>query len=258
MVKQISFYIYEQQRKTSLLFIFLLFISLLRAQQISLPKWELQFIAPVYQKANLEFDSGSAKLNSATAIGYELAISKRWIFKEHTSLFIQLGIGRMAYRLKYEYLQEDYPELPFSIFQTNYTDRFYGLRRLSAGYEYAFPLHEKLTGSVMVCLGVRQIPSARSAHGASLTRPDGTFMRVLEVEMRSINQTLSQDLELKFIGYYKLSNRFLISGTVFGRFSFQNQVVGSFSIFPETVSRTSGSFEMSGSCLGFSLGFGLL
>lgn len=257
MVNKHNTTIYNQQRKLSLLIVFVTLLIKISAQSTHLPKWELQLTAPVYQKAQLHFTSGSANLETASALSFEANLFRRFTFGKHSAFILQLGIGRMAYKLEYEYLQDVHPELPFSITLERHTDRNYDLRRFALGYEHLLIVSERFKGTVSIHLGVRQTPSTRIGFYYDIINPDGSMFYVMNLNSRSTTRLFTPDSELRIGGYYSIGKHLQISVVAFARYSLLPQASGEFVIFPYTPSRTTGTFSLSGSCFGISLGIGI-
>lgn len=249
--------VHDWQRKGSLLIVFFFLLIHSKSQPIQYSKWELQFSTPVYYKAELRFTSGPGYFKSVYATSYEISLIRHLYLGEHHSISIQAGIGKMAYKIDYEFLKEKYPEIPFSITREKHTDRFYDLRRFAVGYAYFFSVNSKLTGALNVNTGIRHTPSTRVGFYYDIINPDGSTFYVMSLESQSANRFITQDAELRLSGYYLLGKRIHLSGSLFARYSFTEQATGSFVIFPNTASRTEGTFTLSGSCAGFCVGIGI-
>jgi hypothetical protein len=248
---------HDWQRKVSLLIVFFFLLIRSKSQPIQYSKWELQFSTPIYSKAELRFTSGPGFFKSSFATSFEINLFRHLYIREHHAISIQAGIGKMAYKIDYEFLKEKYPEIPFSITREKHTDRFYDLRRFAFGYAYFFSVNAKLSGALNITTGIRQTPSTRVGFYYDIINPDGSTFYVMSLESQSANRLITQDAELRLTGYYLLGKRIHLSGCLFARYSFTEQVSGRLVIFPNTASRTTGTFSLSGSCAGFCVGIGI-
>jgi hypothetical protein len=238
--------------------VFHVFISFrMNAKDTIVPPWELSCSATRYQKGQLQFTSGSAALNTRATLGFEFDLLRRFKFKNSTGIAVHLGTGRVAYQLRYAYAVEEYPELEHSIFQDKAVERFMRFRRFALAYEYYYARSKRLSGCVSVSGGVRYLATTLITFESAVLNSDSSRLRVINFRATSFHAQFAPDAELKLSGYYALGKRIRISASLFYRHSFQDVLRGNFTLFPDTVSRTTGTFRLSGSCAGFSIGIGI-
>lgn len=247
--------------KNTILFIVSIALSLTcsqaSAQTNIVPLWEFSSSVVIYEKGDLNFFSGTSQLETRSTPSYQFDIKKRWRIGEVYAISVDATVGKIGYTLAYDFPKEKYPELPFSVFSSKHTSRVYPFGRIGLCFEYLFYHSDKLAGCISVSGGLKYVPTSFSDFNSSVLDSTNTLTRTIVFISNSVYPGIIPDCSLRYSEYYALGKKLRLSASLFYSYSFSDVVRGNFTLFPDTPSRTTGTFSLSGSCAGLCIGIGM-
>lgn len=214
---------------------------------------------------------GPGKFNPIPSLGFRFCLGYKIAFKNKNALLFSFGLGRHDYKFGVNIKPFQFPEL--GSYDIRYTKVFngshtlVGLKNFSVGAHYSKHIfnYRKVDCSIragVVCYFQSDV-SARYNLSRNLiflpkVNPDTIYydyqMTNIEQSDILINPTANIAMELG----YRLQLRHRLFILCAYEYSFKNFATGEFTMFPNTISKSSGNWKLRGNSFNYGLGYAYL